>query len=500
MPTSIPYDPSLELANIVPEDTLVLLLEIAKTQASITAAEQSLNDALMTSRSLQMTLSEMINMKIDITDLADSVTQAKEGVKTAAKDVVNQKLKAMPLLKDKKGKLVGLSKSWESPVDYTKTVIKQMPLSADSLTMDAQYFSHDSMKQGAENSITAISTFVTAAVSFLGDKATAEATAAAKKAVTSQIENHDIEGTLIITCSCTHKQAVVLAPCVLDVDKAIRVWNKMFGKDAMIKPTSREAMAKIAANQDTEKEKSFNIISGASYGSSFIGMVHVLRDSSTNTSQTMQSTAASMRATMEVGSWFESMDGGVGVNASFANDVKQLLSSQDISSHISLICVGCIPKITSNQVANSVKQFASFDPAAMMTQLAAMQTSTNASQSTVSSEAQNARDRKTMTAIKGEEVKSVMTGLADVDDGKNGMLDINSLMTAFEDYAKQAAEGKCGVPVTYYLQPITASELAQLWVAKYFPNQYVGEKEPTSGGIASSTPAAAPEPAPAATT
>jgi len=30
-----------------------------------------------------------------------------------------------------------------------------------------------------------------------------------------------------------------------------------------------------------------------------------------------------------------------------------------------------------------------------------------------------------------------------------------------------------GVPVTYYLKPITASQLIQMWVAKYFPGQYV---------------------------
>ena len=56
-----------------------------------------------------------------------------------------------------------------------------------------------------------------------------------------------------------------------------------------------------------------------------------------------------------------------------------------------------------------------------------------------------------MSAIQDQTVKSVMSGLQDSDDGQNKMLDINSLMTAFEDYANRAIDGEAGVAVTYYL-------------------------------------------------
>lgn len=78
-----------------------------------------------------------------------------------------------------------------------------------------------------------------------------------------------------------------------------------------------------------------------------------------------------------------------------------------------------------------------------------------------------------MTAIRDSEIQSVMTGLAQLDEGKNKVLDINSLMTAFEDYSKKAAEGSIGVPLAYYVKPITAMQLAQMWVEKYYPKEYV---------------------------
>ncbi len=491
MTMSIPYDPSLELANIVPADTLKTLLDIAAAQAPVNTAQEALNRAILTVRSLEMTMSEMTNMNINASDVTDSLDKARENVQTGAKELITARLAAWPKINDLKKTLVGMSSSIESPVDYNKTMIKKMPLSADSLTLDAQYFSHDEERQGASNSLAAISSYVSAATSFLGDKISSDATAAAKSQVSKQIEHHDIEGTLIITAGCTHKQAAVLAPFVLDVDKGIRVWNSIF-PDEMIKTNSHASMQKIADEQQTKDAKSFTILSGASYGSSFVGMVHVLRTSDTSSSQKMESTAGSLRGQMEVGSWFESMQGGFGVETSFANDAKKLLSAQDISSHISLICVGSIPSITSTEVQLGVEKFADFNAAKMMEQLAALQGATDAAQSTVSQEAQKARTGQTMTAIKGAQTKSVMSGLQTVDDGKNKMLDINSLMTAFEDYVNKAITGDVGVPVTYYLKPITASELAQMWVAKYFPGQYVTSagddttpKEPgdnTSGG------------------
>jgi DNA-binding ferritin-like protein (Dps family) len=58
-----------------------------------------------------------------------------------------------------------------------------------------------------------------------------------------------------------------------------------------------------------------------------------------------------------------------------------------------------------------------------------------------------------------------------MDSKANNIMDINSLMTAFENYvtAIKAKEDVVGTPVNFYLKKLTAQNIAKLWVSKYFP-------------------------------
>jgi hypothetical protein len=94
-------------------------------------------------------------------------------------------------------------------------------------------------------------------------------------------------------------------------------------------------------------------------------------------------------------------------------------------------------------------------------------------------------------------VTSVLSGLADIEKTTNQMLDINSLMQAFDDYVTRAGaakDGTFGVPINYYIKPITRSQLAQMWMSKYYPNKFMaisGDDSARPGA-----PSAAPAPAP----
>ena len=77
-----------------------------------------------------------------------------------------------------------------------------------------------------------------------------------------------------------------------------------------------------------------------------------------------------------------------------------------------------------------------------------------------------------MVALEADKVKSAISAVGEIDDGKNSMLNINSLMTSFQSFVDKASTS-CGMPISYWLKPITASQLAQMWVAKYLPKQYV---------------------------
>ena len=485
MPTSIPYHPSLVLANVVPNDTLSRMEEISGLQSPIDNAETELNSAIMTMESLQMSTAELATLSIETSSLTGATLAAQTAVLSAAQNLALTRIKNAPAIAACSNGLSAVTESIESPVDYNKTAIKKMPIGFDSLKFNAQYFSFDEEDQEANNSMNSIKGFISSSVKVLGDSYAGEVTHSSQQQIATNRENHDVEGTLIITATCTHQDARLLAPFVLDVDKGIRVWNEYFstglsgdntagGKSGtFINMNDSANVAKIAQQQDSTSAATMNILSGCSMGSSFVGMVHVLRQEGTSSTQTMRSVASSLQGQMEVGSWFADAKGGFGVESTFADDAKKLLSTQNIQSHVSLVVMGVIPSIKSNAVEIGVKQFAKFDPDAMMGKLATLATDTQSSQESVSESAAAARTGGKMIELRGAEISSVMSSLNKVDDGANQMLDINSMMISMEDYIGKAIAGDIGVPLTYYLKPITASQLAQMWVAKYLPGEYV---------------------------
>ena len=483
MPQSIPFDSSLTLGNLVTEDKLAVLKKISELQAPVEAAEEAMNSSIELRRSLDLTISEMVNLGIDTTELNASQITANEAIVKNASAYASARAKNLQPILELKSEMSSISTSIESPIDYNKTQIKQMPLSSDSLRMNAQFFSFEETKQNSNSVIASAKAFVTGATSFLGTKRSAEMTTAVGNQMTKQKETNDIAGTLIITVTCTHKDAALLAPFVIDVDKAIRVWNELY-KDKLIKIDDVSNFQKIAKEEGTKDEKKMHLLSGATYGSSFVGMVHVMKSTSSQSSQRMKTVASEMQAQMETGNWFASASGGFGIDASFASDVKSLLSKQQVSSTVSVITMGSTPVIKSNEVQMGVQKFADFDPAAMMDKLATAANATNSAQASVSERAQAARTGGQMLAIRDAEVKSTVTGLAPIDERKNKMLDTDSLMTAFEDYVNKALAGNLGVPINFYIKSITRAQLAQMWVAKYYPNQYLmiqGDDVPPAG-------------------
>ncbi|WNG16251.1 hypothetical protein [Cystobacter fuscus] len=474
---SIPYDPALVLGNLVDEKLLKAILDVSAAAAPVDAAHEKLNALILSKRSIDMTIQELTGMGVDPKDviaaagkLGDDISKAAVEYATASIQGQNNILKARGARAS-----VPVTANVESPIDYVRTQIKKMPLSADSIKMDAQYFSNEENRQGSESVAHTIKTYVAASTSFLGTERSVQAGASAQAQISSQYQNHDVAGTLVITAGCTHKDAALLAPLIIDPDKAIRVWNEFFPGDA-ISTDHPEQMVASVINAKTSSPNALKLLSGATYGSSFVGMVHVLRSESTRSNQTMLSAAANMQAMMKTGSWFANAEGGFGVSESFSADVKRLLSMQQVNSHCSVITMGSIPSIKSNMVKLGVKQFAEFDGAAMMEKLAALQNATATDMDSVAAAAEAARTGGQMTQMQATQIKSVMSGLSDLDARENKMLDINSLMTAFEDYVDKALAGNIGVPINYYLKSLTKSALAHLWVAKYYP-QYLAISE-----------------------
>ncbi|HWZ42914.1 MAG TPA: hypothetical protein VNW97_05530 [Candidatus Saccharimonadales bacterium] len=499
---SIPYDPALVLGNLVDDNLLKSVLAVSAAAAPADSAQEALNSLILSKRSIDMTIQELTGMGIDPREVIAASAKLGDDVAKAAVAYANASIKSQQDILKAKGDraAVPVSAHIESPIDYNKTQIKKMPLSADSIKMDAQYFSNDENEQGATNTATTIKDYVTASVGFLGRKGSLELGYAAQSQVSSQYQNHDVAGTLVITAGCTHKDAVLLAPFVIDPDKAIRAWNATFPSDPISTDHPEQlASSVMGASAKQANELALKLISGATYGSSFVGMVHVLRTETTRASQAMYSLASNLQTTMEIGNMVQYFKGGFGMSESFSNDVKRLLSQQQISSHCSLITMGSIPSIKSNTVKVGVREFADFDADKMMQKLATLQNATASDMDSVAASAKAARTGADMVQIQASQVKSVMTGLKEIDYENNQMLDINSMMTAFEDYVTKALAGDLGVPINYYLKTINKAALAHLWVSKYYP-QYMAISEDDSGrgGPAPAASSATPQSAAAA--
>lgn len=471
MPSTIPYDPSIVLGNIVDPAKLEQLNRIAEKQAPIDAAENNLNSLITLKRSIDTTIKELANMSIDTRELSKQSGEINKEIISAATEYAKEKLAGKTEIQKIQSEAI-VNASWESPIDYNRTEIKKMPLSADSMNMNVQYFSFDRNSQDSKTQSQNIQDFVSSEFKFLGDEFSDEASKAAASQIHSQYSRHDISGTLVIAVSCTHKNAALLAPCVIDTDKAIRVWNSMY-RDDMLKTDDPSNMITTAANAATDKEKALTIVSGATYGSSFVGMVHILNTQNTTASEKMTTTLESIQAQVKRDSWLSHVSGGFGLSEQFSKDIKSLLSTQEISSHCTLTTHGLIPSIKSNQVKMAVKEFASFDGKSAMNDLASLQNAVASDKDSVDQSAANARLGQQMISLKNAQIKGVLSGVNEIDDGNNKIIDINSMMTALDDYIEKAMAGEIGMPINYYLKPITKSQLAQMWVDKYFPNRFL---------------------------
>ena len=488
MPSTIPYDPTLVLGNIVSPKKLDVLNKISALEAPVDSLEDELNSLISLRRSIDMTTQELIDMKVDPAELITESQQIGDQIKAAAIAYAKGKLQAEKDIQPLKASVRGISDNVESPIDYNKTDIKQMALSSDSLKMNCQYFAFDKNTETSDTHAATVAGFVSGEVSYFGDSFSAEAESSAQSQMNSQHKNHDIQGTLVISITCTHRNASVLAPFILDIDKAVRVWNKVY-PESMIKTNDAGSIATIAAQQATPDELSLSILSGATYGSSFVAMVHVLNTTETASAESMYSIAESVQAQFQVSAWFVDASGGFGVDSSFSNDVKNLLSTQNISSHCTVFSMGAIPSIKSNQVKMAVVGFTDNDGAKSMAALAQLQGATTDDMKTVGSAAANARTGQQMISLQTAKVNAVLSGLSEIDNNNNKMIDTNSMMDAMEDYVNKCIGGNVGVPINYYLKPITKSELAQAWLAKYYPNK---------SNLAGKADDSDPKPAPAA--
>ncbi len=471
MSSSIPYDhPSLVLGNIVNKKVLKGLNVVSSLQKEVDAAQDKLNSNITLKRSFEMTKSELMSLgviKKETKEITEGIKEIDKNILEASQKYLQTRLKNEKEILNTRNEISKLEvgDEIESPLDYGVAKLKGLPLSAESLRLDAQYFSHenyDSVATEIKNYVEESMDMTSENSRKLGDKVS--------KLVHQQQKNHRLSGTLVITANCTHKNIGIIEPFKIDIEKAIDVWNAH-----QTKKLKREfqSMAQIAISEsNSNHEEGITIISGAAYGSSFVGMVHIVKNEKIAANPSDEELKR-LQERIKLSGWVQYQSGGVGVDSSVVEDIKRMLNSYEVSSHISLIVMGATPSIKSNNLSSNLKEISGFDNAQRKSH------SGNGEHST-SSDANEARNQNMNANIEHQRTASLLNTLGSMDNQTNKVMDINSLMLAFENYldAILPKEGKViGTPIHFYLKKITAPQIARLWLTKYFPDKEEKKKD-----------------------
>ncbi|KAF5676584.1 hypothetical protein FHETE_2080 [Fusarium heterosporum] len=471
MPSSIPYDPSLALMSVVSEEALDNMSEIAALQATVDAAQDALNSLISSKRSLIMTKAELQNLGTPTDQLDKELDEVNAAVEKAAGDYAKARMTAEPQIMEKRKNIRSFHKQIENPMDHLRSQIKKMPLANDAMNMDVQYFSFDTKSQNSASYSAEIASYVSGTTGgIFGAQKSMEIGAAVARQVNQQLSEHNIEGTVVLSVTCTHKNAEIVAPLILNVDKAIKAWNHFF-PESKLDTTSGSSMIKGAIDESLEDKQKFYIISGTTFGSIFVGMVHILNTTNTSASESMTEAAESLEVSIDMSSWCASKSGKFGVDSKFVSDFKNLFGQQNVQSHVTVLTMGVTPSIMASEVSRTIGSLAKFDPEPHVGAVEKTQNAVASEEASVQSLAKNARTSGQASGLGGTHIEPLASVLDVIGNDKTKVLDVNSMMTALEDYLKKATEGVTGVPINYYLKDIDQNMLAQIWLAKYYPGQ-----------------------------
>lgn len=468
MASSIPFDhPSLVLGHVVNTDLLKLLEKIAGLQAKTDAAFERMNSFIAMRRGLSMTISELVGLGVDITELKERIDDLNKKVSDAARDYMTARITndtGVQQLREEVASIENVA-GLESPLDFTGVQVARLSLASDSIKIDLQYFSYGSNDDTQTTAISAIESAIREATSPLGPTAR-EVPKTAAAQITQQLKNHNLVGTLVITASATHRSSAMLEPLKLDVDKAVEVWNSVHsGAGEGINTSDLAAMIQASeAQEGAANARTLTLLTGANYGSSFIGMVHMVNSEATGTGLGEEQEEA-LQEQMRLGGWMKAATGGFGIDESVLDNVRKLLSTQSVSTHANLIVLGAVPTLSSSQLRLGVATLLDDQSRAV----AGSQGQQHEGRQTPSSMADASIKGGQQVARQSGLMQSVIQGLGAIDHASNKVVDLSTLMNAFDNYITQVSDTRSvGIPISFFFKKISKSHIARLWLDKYF--------------------------------
>ena len=468
MASSIPFDhPSLVLGHVVNTELLGLLEQIASLQAKTDAAFEKMNSYVAMRRGLSMTISELIGLGVDVAELKNKIGEMNQDVSDAARDYMAARMAndtGVQRLREQVATIENVS-GLESPLDFTGVQILRLPLASDAIKIDVQYFSYGSNDNTSAEAISTIESVIRESTAALGHAARDVPKAAAAQ-VHQQLKNHNLAGTLVITASASHRASAMLQPLKLDADKAVEVWNSVHGTagDGLNAADLASMIQASEAKEGAADARSLTLLTGANYGSSFVGMVHMVNNEFAGAGLAVDQEAA-LQEQMRLGGWMKAATGGFGVDDEVLDNVRKVLSTQNVSTHANLIVLGAVPSLASSQLRTGLATLLDDRQGTV----AGVKGRQHDARQTPSSMGDDARMAGQQNARNSGLTQSVIQGLGAIDHGSNKVVDLNSLMSAFENYITEVSDIKSvGIPISFFFRKISRGHIARLWLDKYF--------------------------------
>jgi len=480
--SSIPYDPTLQLGQIVDLEKIHDLQAIAALQKPLDLALEKLNNVTKTSYKLKMIYRELDNLDIGTDKLEPMVTEMQKVMNKIASCALAYGQTALTVIKavedlktSQEQKTIGVSV--ESPLDYSASSVVQFPLAFDSMTFDVQYIRNESNDQSDSSHAKSVSAMKSnkkegvAKGSVKGENSTEISASSTHETVTKQTSNHKIEGTIVITANCTHKNADIIEPFRINPEKAVAAWNYTFPKDKIDTGPAKIFAAALDDHKTPPADKdALNMISGCTKGSSFVGMIHILQSEKSDSSSNASSYASSVSNKMEKDMWMNSSSGGYGNSKGFAKSLSAMNSTSNVDCHVSIQCRGMIPSIVANDLTTTVQSM-DMDPETVMANLSAIQEAGNQGvNTTMESQMGEGKRGGQFISLSNEYMNTSVTNIAEKQTEANKVIDQNSMMSAFEDYVEKAQAGECGIPINFYIKRLTKNDVAKCYIRKFYPS------------------------------
>lgn len=480
MANSIPYDPTLVLGNLIDPVKIDQLKAIAEVQKPTELALARFNGLTAQAYKIDMIYREMENLSVR-SDALKKINNKRNELKNETAKAAIALAKSIIETENQTTELIlasdqsQISVNIESPLDYDNSKVEKFPLAFDALQFDVQYVrvetSEDSTKASSSNtSSTAADTLrvLVASHSAMTANSVAETSL-------SQYSQHNIEGTIVICAHATHKNAHIIEPLVLDPKKAVKAWNYNFPDDRIqVDPQSIMAAAFEPEEGGEGEKKVLNLLSGCTRASTFVGMVHILQQESTESSQKARSTARTVQESLEVDLFIASIGASSGRSSSSSNTASKLLSTSTLQNHASIICNGIIPSIVADSVTTTVKNLKP-SPGEVMQSLGAISNATDSAvNSSIEAFAGSGKVGADYMKLDGEFIKNTVHNLGEYTNDKNRVINTNTMFEAFSDFVRKAMAGDAGVPNNFFTKELTKADIAKEYMIKFYPNGATG--------------------------